>query len=157
LSSQNYHGPGYPIVFYDSEKCRIKVEYLWSPREYECSINIKYGRLGVPDIAKTLLANKDQESYHLHWHSVRSPLYFLDGLSPQEAKDAKHPRLIMEFEQSDLAKGIRSEPEKDILLEATIWETYGQRLFDIFDARNEDLWERYSTFISQYWKTLPQV
>jgi hypothetical protein len=85
---------------------------------------------------------------------VHLPLYFLDGLSPQEAKNTKHPRLIKEFEQSDLAKSIRSEPEKDVLLQATIWEAYGQRLFDIFDARNKDLWERYSVFVSEYWKTL---
>jgi hypothetical protein len=156
LSAQNYYGLGYPIVFYNSEKCRIKVEYLWSSREYERSIKVKYGSLEVPDTARTALTYTNQESDHLHWHNVHLPLYFLDGLLPQEAKNTKHPRLITEFEQSDLAKSIKSEPEKDILLHATIWEAYGQRLFDIFDATNKDLWKRYSVFVSEYWTTLLQ-
>lgn len=156
LTAQNYRGLGYPTVFYDSDKCRIKVDYSWSPREYERSINVKYGRLEVPNIANTLLTDTSRENYQLYWHSVRNPLYFLDGLSPQEARNAKDPRLIKEFEQSDLGKGIRSEPEKDLLLHATIWKTYGQRLFDIFDAHNEDLWERYTRFVQESWKALPQ-
>ena len=157
LTAQNYHGLGYPFVFYNSDKCRIKIEYSWSPRGYESSINIQYGRLGLPDDAKMLLTVTNQASYHLYWHSVYPVLYFLDELSPQESKNKKHPQLIADFEQSDKVKNIKSEPEKDILLHATIWEAYGQMLFDIFDAQNKDLWERYSTFVRQYWKTLPQV
>ena len=157
LNAQNYHGLGYPIVFYDSEKCRIKVEYAWSSRDYERTIHIQYGRLEVPDTANTLLANTNQDNYQLYWHSVRAPLYFLDGLSPHEARNAKDPRLIKEFEQSNVAQGIKSESEKDILLHAIIWETYGQRLFDIFDARNKGLWERYSTFVQGFWKALTHV
>lgn len=141
-SSQNYHGGGDPVIIYDSEKCRIQVYYSWSSREYERSINVSYGRLGIPDDARTLLRHTNQESYHLYWHSVYPPLYFLDGLSPQEAKNALHPRLVMEFEQSDLANGLMYE-EKSLLLHATIWETYGERLFDIFDVHNKGLWEQY--------------
>lgn len=157
LSAQNYSGLGYPIVYYDSEKCRIKIEYLWNPREYERSIKVKYGSLEVPYDAKTALTFTNQESQHLYWHNVHLPLYFLDGVSPQEAKNAKQPRLRMQFEQSALGKGIKSELEKDLLLHAITWETYGQRFFDIFDIHNEDLWKRYSTFVSEYWKALPQV
>lgn len=157
LSAQNYRGLGYPIVFYDSEQYRIKVEYLWSSREYERTINIKYGRLEVPDTASALLTGVNQENYHIYWHSVRNPLYFLDRLSPQEARNAKDPRLIREFEQSDLVQAIKSEPEKDLLLHTAIWKTCGQRLFDIFDARNKGLWERYSTFVQEYWKALTHV
>ncbi|MFT3890783.1 MAG: hypothetical protein QM730_04045 [Anaerolineales bacterium] len=157
LSAENYHGLGYPIVFYDSEKCRLRVDYSWSSREYERTINIKYGRLEVPDTANSLLTSTNPGNYHLYWHSVRVPLYFLDGLSPQEARNAKDPGLIKEFEQSAIVQGIKSEPEKDTLLHATIWETYALRLFDIFDARHKDLWEQYSTFVHDYWKALPRV
>lgn len=151
-SAQNYQGLGYPIIFYDSEKCRIRVFYEVAGRRDDHTIMIHYGRPEVPDTANILLTNTNQENYHLYWHSVRPLLYFLDGLLPQEAKNAKHPRLIMEFEQSDLAKGTRYEPEKNLLLHATIWESYGQRLFDVFDNRNKDLWEQYSTFVQEYWK-----
>ncbi len=157
LNAQNYHGLGYPIIFYDSEKSRIRVSYDVADRRDDHTIMIHYGRLEVSDTANFLGTDTNQENYHHYWHDVRLPLYFLDGLSPQEAQNAKHPRLIMEFEQSDSAKGTRSEPEKDLLLHATIGETYGQRLFDIYDARNKDLWERYSTFVQKYWKTLLQV
>ena len=157
LNTQNYSGLGYPIVFYDSEKCRIKVDYSWSPREYERMINIKYGRLEAPDTASTVLTGISQENYHLYWHSVRLPIYFLDGLSPQEARSAQNPRSIQEFEQSNVAQGISSGPANDILLHATIWKTYDQRLFDIFDVHNKDLWAQYSTFVQAYWKALPHV
>ena len=157
LSAQNYSGLGYPIVFYDSETCRIKIEYLWNPREYERSINIKYGSIEVPDTAKTALIFTNQESYHLYWHSMHLPLYFLDGVLPQEARNTKQPQLMLELEQSDWGKEIKSELEKELLLHANIWETYGQRFFDIFDVHNEDLWDRYSTFVSAYWKAWPQV
>jgi hypothetical protein len=152
LIAENYYGLGYPIVFYDSEKCRIQVEYAWSSREYERSIHIQYGRLETPDDAKTLLSNAQKTDYHILWHSVFCALDFLDGLSPQEAKKAKHPRLLSEFERSDVAKGIKSEPEKDALFHATIWETYGQRLFDIFDTQNKDLWEHYSMFVNEFFR-----
>jgi hypothetical protein len=157
LIAQDYYGSGDPFVLYDSEKCRIRLHCSWSSREYERSIEITYGRLGVPDDTDTLLRYTDQRNYHLYWHSVYLPLYFLDGLSPQEAKNAKHPLFIDEFEQSDMAKSIKHYLDRDLALDASIWETYGQRLFDIFDIRNKDLWEQYSAFVSEYWKTLQQV
>jgi hypothetical protein len=32
---------------------------------------------------------------------------------------------------------------------AMIWEHYGQRLFELFDLRRPDLWEKYSSFVIQ--------
>ena len=145
----------HPIVIYVSKSCRIRAMYSASSRRIEDSISIHYGKLEVPDLAQIVLEN-DPENYHLLWHSVRLPLYFLDGLSPQEARNAKDPSLIKEFEQSDLVRDIQYQPEKDLALHATIWETYGQKLFGIFDGGSKTLWERYSSFVSEYWKTLPQ-
>jgi hypothetical protein len=98
-----------------------------------------------------------RENIHHYWHGIVTLLKFLDGLSPQEAKNTELPKLFQEFEQSDIAKNIKYMPEKDLVFAASIWETYGQRLFDIFDARNKDLWEQYSVFVSEYEKILPQI
>jgi hypothetical protein len=156
-NAQNYQGLGYPLAFYNSKKCRIRVEYLWNSREFDRSIDIKYGRLETPDKAGIVLSSVQEKDYPILWHSVFYALDFLDGLSPQEAKNASRPRLLMEFEQSDLAKSIKSEPEKDVRLHAAIWETHGQSLFDIFDVQNKELWIQYSAFVREFWNTLPQV
>jgi len=123
----------------------------------DSNIVIHYGRLEVGDSAHTFLGRGQTEDYHRFWHSVRGPLYFLDGLSPHEAKNVKHPRFIIEFGQSDIAKKIKFEPEKDLVMYAKIWETYGQQLFDIFDRSNRKLWQQYCLFEKEYWETIPQV
>jgi hypothetical protein len=145
-----------PIVIYDSERCSIRVMYSATSRYTENMMVVHYGRLEVPDNASILLSQAQDKDYHLLWHSVYYALDFLDGISPQEAKAAKAPRFVREFEQSDVAKNIKYEPEKTLIMHATIWETYGQQLFDIFDTRNQDLWEQYSAFVREFWKTLPQ-
>jgi hypothetical protein len=139
-------------VIYDSESCRIKIRYESIPgRGYERYFSIHYGRLGAR--GGVLPRGTKRENYHLYWHNIYYSLYFLDGLSPREANAQTEPRLIREFKQSELAKEMQNVPEKDLAMEAKIWESYGQQLFDIFDARNQDLWERYSAFVREYWDT----
>jgi len=143
----------HPIVIYNSEKCRIKALYEASSRYADHKITVHYGRLEVADNADSLRW-KFRENYHLYWHSVSFPLQFLDGLSPRQAIVEKEPRLIKEFEQSELAKEIKYEPEKILIMHAKIWDTYGQQIFDIFDVRNTSLWEQYSAFVREFWEAL---
>ena len=147
-----------PVVIYRSEKCIAKVS-LMGPDGYGMDpwIAIHYGRLDVPDNAYVALGSALEKEYHRLWHSVRGPLYFLDELSPQEAKNARHPRFIIEFEQSDAVRKIKYEPERNLVVDAAIWETYGQRLFDIFDRRNRRLWKQYCMFEKEYWETSSQL
>jgi hypothetical protein len=118
---------------------------------------IHYGKLGVPDSATVLLRGAQERDYARLWHSVNYALYFIDGLSAQHAKNVRFPRFIDEFQKSDAFKAIDYQPKRNLVLHALIWETYGHHLFRIFDGRDEDLWKRYSAFIEQYWKVIPQV
>jgi hypothetical protein len=147
-----------PVVIYRSEKCKVRIS-LTGPEGYGMDpwIVIHYGRLDVPSTASIALSSAEEKEYHHLWHNVRHPLYLLDGLSPQEAKNARDPRFIVEFEQSDQNKNIRYEPEKGLIMHAKIWETYGQRLFDIFDLRNKELWKQYCVFVREYWEVIPKV
>jgi hypothetical protein len=155
-SSQFVGATYFWVAVYDSKRCRIKIEYEAVPgRDYERHFSVFYGRLEVPDNASVLLGEPEQGSYNLLWHNVRLPLHFLNGLSPREAKMEKYPRLIREFEQSDVVKNAH-KPENNLVMHAQIWEIYGQRLFDIFDARNTDLWERYCAFVKEYWEIFLQ-
>ena len=151
-SAQFFDNEIHPVIIYDSEKCRIRLFYE-APDNAEHSIYIHYGWLGVSNNAQTI-GWRDRENLHLYWHSIRFPLQFLDGLSPQEAINEKEPRLIRKFSQSEVAKDIKYEPEKILVMHGKIWETYGQRLFELFDIHNKDLWEQYAEFIGEFWETL---
>lgn len=145
-----------PIVIYASEKCRIRIDYLaYDPQYLDPNIVIFYGRSEVRDNADILPRHTQVNRYNRFWHGVHSPLYFLDGYSPRQAKAQEQPRLIREFDQSDVAWQIKYTPERDLVLYAKIWETYGQQLFDIFDNRNKDLWKRYCAFEKELWEAWP--
>ena len=142
-------------VIYDSDKCRIIIYYEAIPnREYERSFSFYYGRLGLRDNAGVLSIGTKLENIHLYWHGSYYPFRFLDGLSPREAKAEIEPRLTREIKQSELVKGMWNVPEKDLVMQAEIWETHGQQLFNIFDAKNKDLWERYCAFLREYWEEI---
>jgi hypothetical protein len=142
-------------VIYDSDKCRIIIYYEAVPsREYERNFSFYYGRLGLRDNAGELSIGTKLENIHLYWHGCYYPFYFLDGLSPRETKGETEPRLIREIKQSELVKGMLNVPEKELVMQAEIWKNHGQQLFNIFDARNEDLWERYCAFLREFWKEL---
>ena len=147
----------HPTLIYDSESCRIRISFTATDRRMDQGIILDYGKLDVPDHATILVGNAPIENYHLLWHSADYALYFLDGLSPREAKTAKIPRFVTEFRQSALAKTLDYQPEKDLVFHATMWEYYEQRLFDIFDDRDVDIWKHYCAFIREYWKALPQL
>ena len=152
-SSRYFDNKIYPIVIYDSQICRIEIFHHVIGRRSEKLIVVQYGSLEVPDKADSLRVNH-KNNYHLYWHSIRFPLYFLDGLSPRKAYHEKDPIFIKEFKQSEVAREINYSAKKSLAMHAAIWESYGSRLFTLFDTSNTSLWRQYSTFIREYWKVL---
>ena len=150
-SSQSFYNKKHPKITYASEKCRIQLHHNTSGRQEDHIMIIEYGRLDTPDQAGSLRV-VHLDNFHLFWHSVRLPLYFLDGLSPHEAELEKYPHFIQEFKQSKTAREINYWPEENLAKHAAIWEAYGPQLFDLFDSRNESLWKRYSEFVREYRK-----
>jgi hypothetical protein len=92
------------------------------------------------------------------WHDVSLPLFFIDGLIPSEVidktqKKSKQPDVLERFRQSDLFRRIQHEfgsGKIPITKHSYIWENYGVRLFQLFDLRNPELWQKYSDFLKEY-------
>ena len=155
-SAQYFDNHTHPTMIYDSESCRVKILYEAVGRYEDHSMMIHYGKLGISDHAGIIVFTSLPSQYPMLWHNVFYVVNFLDGLSPQEAKIQKHARLVHEFEKSNVSKEIKYEPEKDLVFHRWVWETYGQKLFSIFDVRQKELWEQYSAFVKDYWKLLTQ-
>jgi hypothetical protein len=121
-------------------------------------ISIDYGRLHAPNEDLFMVWNGEGCRC---WHSILDPLRFLDGLTPEAAyKQAKVdnqlPLAVRNFRQSKEGKRLLKEysPKSAIVLQATIWEQYGNRLFELFDLRRPDLWKDYRQFLKEYYGLL---
>jgi len=144
-----------PNIVYDSECCRVRFSY--EPRDHgnyqERIASVWYGRLhATNDDSFINLKGKKAKS----WHGIWNALDFLDSLSPQDVVDRLDkgivgPRLIREFQKTYPSWELWGDPRtvyaiKDLRMHNEIWEHYGQKLFDIFDLRNPELWEKYVQF-----------
>jgi len=56
-----------------------------------------------------------------------------------------------QFEQSKMELGLEwQQPEWLTRIHSSIWEHYGERLFELFDIRHPELWEKYIDFLKEY-------
>ena len=136
---------GMPIVIYDTESCRVK--FLFDEEARDFQLLIYYGRLHAPDDQWLMKWNGvDCYCWHSNYHLV---LKFLDGITPREAieKTSTRPEGLKEFKYV-LGQDIN---ELDLRIHAEGWEYYGNRLFELFDLRRPELWERYTRFIQEYY------
>ena len=142
--------PGFlPHIIYDSELCRVQFSYTGGDYQ-RYIIKIYYGRLHASnDKFKMTWNGVDCRC----WHYVNNALNFLDGLSPQEAIN-QSPHVIESYKQSELGRKLERDNEVEwmIRMHSSIWEHYGERLFEIYDFRKPDLWERYTMFQREYSK-----
>jgi len=81
-------------------------------------------------------------------------LRFLDGLTSHEAVAQvkihnQLPRVIREFSESNTSIKLLDEypPKYAIASESMVWQHYGQRLFDLFDLRQPEIWKKYQEFL----------
>jgi hypothetical protein len=144
-----------PKIIYNSQWCRIK--FLWDNWEMYTgnSISIYYGRLHAPNDEARLIWNEEECRC---WHGKMGSshvLDFLDKLTPQDAINKKgFPKLIQEMHQADWFKNMankRRGPELALTIEAKIWDYYGVQLFELFDLRQPELWERYRKWLKEYY------
>ncbi len=141
-------------LIYDSQWCRIK--FVWSGWEEQVgnSMDVYYGRLHALNDEYVMTWNQEN-SYCWHGLTSRNVLNFLVGLSPQEVISQKgFPSAVTQFRNSDVWKdmvGKRRLPELTARMNASIWEYYGARLFELFDLRSPDLWGQYGIFLKEYY------
>jgi len=158
LTFTKFHQTSNIKIIYDSEWCRIKFMFSRQRTPQYDELSIEYGRLHAP--------NEDpymewQGEKCRSWHNVIVPLRFLDGLSPSEAmRQAKiqkqAPPVVENFRQSELGKKLFNEypPKSSIVMHSVLWKQYGHRLFELFDLRRPDLWEKYRKFVKEYYELL---
>jgi hypothetical protein len=149
---QSYIQPGkYPTIIYDSEWCRVEFAFDDSgdQHDHRTYLHAYYGRLHAPSNDSFMLLNNEE---FWCWHDHNAVLNFIDGLSPEEAvKERYNPRTVAEYKDSDLATTLHNVSPAEWMAEmvAQIWKEYGQRLFEVFDLRRPDLWERYKVFMNE--------
>jgi hypothetical protein len=142
-----------PVIIYDSELCRVKIRiYVDGNHQYDQRdhIQVYYGRLHASNNEEFINWNDDK---CLCWHRIDYALNFLDGLSPEEASKVEfRPSVIEMFRNSGNFSGM-PHPIWMAEMHSTIWNHYGQRLFELFDLRRPELWEQYRLFIKEFYKS----
>jgi hypothetical protein len=141
-----------PGVIYDSQWCRIRIEFAeWTPpyQSTDYAIHIYYGRSHAPNNMSTMICNNGEECWC--WHLVSKELHFLDGQTPEyTAKDLYSHDLLRKYRETVSSKDLHyKQVEWEIRKHAYIWEHYAPRLFELFDLRRPDLWEQYRLFLKQ--------
>lgn len=143
-------------IIYDSEWCRIQFEYYRRVPPDDHELHIYYGRLHALNEDYLMIWNGEKCRC---WHSNSFiHLYFLDGLSPIEALQhrysSEYPVGLKELLNSEPKTDLLQVPEKiiPIIRESKIWSHYGIHLFELFDLRRPDLWNKYTKFLKEYYK-----
>jgi hypothetical protein len=145
-------------VIYDSEWCRVKFMFSRMHFPETDELLIDYGRLHAPNEESFIVWNDERCRC---WHNVLDPLRFLDSLTAitaykQAMVDKQLPLVVRDFRKSKLGKKLLNEypPKSAIVLQDTLWKYYGERLFELFDLRQPDLWEEYRQFLKEYYSLL---
>lgn len=139
----------FPYVTYDSECCRVKFTHFGGDYGNQWKeMPVHYGRLHAPNEDSFLVWNGEK---CWPWHTIHEQaLNFLDGLSAKEAVEKEYsPRFFEDIRELDTIKNISLAPEGIALEHAAMWDHYGIRLFELFDLRRPDLWEKYRHFLSE--------
>ena len=151
-------GPGATLI-YDSDRCRVRFD-LANPERYPIfdELYVRYGRLHAPNDDAEMIWRGEKCRC---WHSPMIELLpFLEGQSVEEvfrckAKVGKYarPPFLEAYKQSEESHRLRSmyPPAAVIREERLIWEHCGDRLFDVFDLRRPELWEKNRRFVHDYW------
>jgi len=140
-----------PSVVYESEQCRVR--FMWEVPDMRDSSEITYilyGRLHAP-IEQRFMVWNGEKCYC--WHEIDRVLEFLDNLSPQEAFKRRFalPPFMQEFYETNQDKGWR-QSEFRARIHAATWNNYGQKLFDVFDLRKPEQWQKYTNFLIEYYR-----
>ena len=138
------------VLIYDFKWCRISI--TWGGWDYlgGNSISIHYGRLHAPNESAKM--NWNGEECHA-WHRFEHALHFLDGRSPADAAKMNYstPFINKYYEEEYLNKFPRRQPEWLMKMHAEVWGHYGQKLFELFDLRQPNLWEQYRRFLKDFY------
>ncbi|NTW43748.1 MAG: hypothetical protein HGB14_04785 [Anaerolineaceae bacterium] len=135
-------------LIFDSTRCRISLTWGGWDQAGGNSMHIHYGRLHAPNEKNTMLWQGEECRC---WHELDYVLHFLDGRTPDEAAklDVSHPTTDPFYKTEITQKFHRRQPDWIAEMHEIIWEQYGQRLFDLFDLRQLEMWQKYQEFLKE--------
>ena len=146
------------VAIFNSSFCKIGFTLSRQQLPQHDELSIEYGRLHA--------SNDDpfmewQGKKCRSWHKITEPIRYLDGLSPVEAMQQaiilkQSPQAIEKFRHSEYGHKLLDEyPPKYVLtMHSILLENYGHRLFELFDLRRPELWEKYTQFIKGYYRLI---
>jgi hypothetical protein len=137
-------------LIFNSEWCRLSL--IWDGWDYlgGNTISILYGRLHALN-EKTVMTWNNEECYC--WHDFDHALHFIDGRSPADAVKLifSHPITSPFYEEEIRKEFRRRQPEWLAKMHVTVWQYYSKSLFELFDLRRADLWEKYRQFLKEFY------
>lgn len=135
---------GYPAIVYKSPKCQVffMLDYSGSGRSYAAFTY--YGRLHAPNDKSSMNWN-NKDCYC--WHRIEDiTLSFLEGTSPSVASDYRQKVWHELADSSEFLNSGTEDIQSPLRLHATIWNKYGDLLFNLFDLNNSELWSKYTKY-----------
>lgn len=145
-------------LIFSSEFCKISFMFSRQRMPTYDELSIEYGRLHA--LSEEPFMEWEGGKCRC-WHHFLDPLRFLDGLTPRQAMEQvkiqkQLPTVVRDFRESDFGKKLLKEypPKSALVLQSVLWKHYGQRLFDLFDLRKPDLWQKYQKFLREYYDLL---
>jgi hypothetical protein len=144
-------------VIYNSPKCRVLFRLGMGPGGDE--ISSSYGRSHAPDDRSLLVWKGERCSA---WHNLRVLRIpdFLEGARPEEVVKRHARRLhspdIAAFMETGKSAGL-SGAEGSVVLESFVWDRYGDRLFSLFDLRQQERWQALRDFVRSINVLQPEV
>lgn len=145
---ENYRSVNPEKIIYNSKWCRLNIIWGGWDSLNGNSIHIRYGRLHALNDKATMVW-KDEECYC--WHRIEHALHFLDKRTPDETArlNYSHP-IIKQFYKEEIKKNFyRRQPEWTAEIHTTLWQHYGQQIFELFDLNRPDLWQQYRLFLKE--------
>jgi hypothetical protein len=66
------------------------------------------------------------------------------------------PSAVRNFKQSQHGDELLKEypPKSSIVLQSTLWKTYEKKLFELFDLRRPELWNKYREYLKEYYRIM---
>lgn len=145
---ETYRSANSGELIFDSTMCRISLTWGGWDQIGGNSMHIHYGRLHAQNESITMQWQGEECRC---WHNLDYILHFLDRRTPAESAklDVSHPTTDPFYKTEITQNFRRRQPEWLAEMQVTIWNQYGQSLFDLFDIRKPELWQRYQQFLKE--------
>ena len=152
-------------VIYDNPLCGVMFD-LYNVGHFpdEDELHAMYGRHHALNDDLTM-PYEGEECFCWHY-SIRYPVQFLEGISPQEIISHREeiggillPSVLAELRQTNDFKTLMREfsPKAAVIEEALIWDRYGERFFQLFDLRRPELWQEYRRYLKECYRLKPSI